>query len=512
MMLKPGKGFFSSRLLRKISQAAFLLIFLFLFVQTENKGNETLGYPLRLFLDFDPLILITTLLSAHTVPAALFLSLVTVVLTLLFGRVFCGWVCPLGTLNNIASIFSRSKKAEPGTLYRLKYYILFFILVVALSGMQMTGLLDPLSLLVRSLTVNVYPLINSVFMSILGIIDNYAPEVIIDISDRIYSVLRGTVLPFNDVHFGQAVFIGGILLAVILLNIIERRFWCRYLCPLGALLGLLSRFAPFGIKVSDSCVSCGICSNSCQGGAVTGKGSTRMKTECLVCLDCDDPCQKAAVGYGVTLKSSPLDVRRRGVIVSLAAGIFSVPFLRQRPAVKIPSLIRPPGSLKESVFLKRCIKCGACMKVCPTGGLQPALLDSGLEGIWTPKLVPVIGSCEYCTLCGQVCPTGAILEMKKEALMKVKIGQAVIDRSRCLPWFDATPCIVCEEMCIVAEKAIWLEKAIEQNRDGTEVKLLRPHVDTERCIGCGKCEKNCPLDDRPAIYVTRAGESREGDL
>jgi MauM/NapG family ferredoxin protein len=199
-------------------------------------------------------------------------------------------------------------------------------------------------------------------------------------------------------------------------------------------------------------------------------------------------------------------------MVSLAAGVFSVPFLRQRPAVKNPMLIRPPGSLKESEFLKRCIKCGACMKVCPTGGLQPTLLDSGLEGIWTPKLVPVIGSCEYCTLCGQVCPTGAILEMKKLSLMKVKIGQAVIDRSRCLPWADAAQCSVCEEMCIVPEKAIWLEKAIERNRDGTEVKLLRPHVDPERCIGCGKCEKNCPLDYRPAIYVTRAGESREGDI
>jgi formate hydrogenlyase subunit 6/NADH:ubiquinone oxidoreductase subunit I len=124
----------------------------------------------------------------------------------------------------------------------------------------------------------------------------------------------------------------------------------------------------------------------------------------------------------------------------------------------------------------------------------------------------VIGSCEYCTLCGQVCPTGAILQMKKEDLMKVKIGQAAINRSRCLPWADATQCNVCEEMCIVPEKAIWLEKALERNRDGTEVKLLRPHVDTERCIGCGKCEKNCPLDDKPAIYVTRAGESREGDI
>jgi len=237
-----------------------------------------------------------------------------------------------------------------------------------------------------------------------------------------------------------------------------------------------------------------------------------MKTECIVCLDCDDPCTRSAVGYGITLKTTPPDIKRRRIVVSLAAGIISVPFLRQRPAVNDPSLIRPPGSLKESVFVKRCVKCGACLKVCPTGGLQPVLLEAGLEGIWTPKLVPLDGSCEYCTLCGQVCPTGAIREMKKDALMKIKIGEAMIDRSRCLPWADGTPCIVCEEMCIVPQKAIWLEEIINKDENGDEVRLLLPHVDAGRCIGCGKCEQNCPLDDRPAIFVTSSGESREGAL
>ena len=237
-----------------------------------------------------------------------------------------------------------------------------------------------------------------------------------------------------------------------------------------------------------------------------------MKTECLVCLDCDDPCPNEAIGYGITLETIPPDIKRRGVIVSLAAGVISLPYLRQKPAVNDPSLIRPPGSLKESIFVKRCVKCGACLKVCPTGGLQPVLLEAGLEGIWTPKLVPLIGSCEYCTLCGQVCPTGAILEMKKDVLMKIKIGEAMIDHSRCLPWADGTPCIVCEEMCIVPDKAIWLEEIVNKDKHGDEVRILLPHVDTGRCIGCGKCEKNCPLDDRPAIFVTNSGESREGPV
>jgi MauM/NapG family ferredoxin protein len=511
-MMKPGKSLITSKRLRKISQAAFLLIFLFLFVQTENKVGETTGYPIRLFLDFDPLLLITTMISSHAVPAALFLSLATIALTLVFGRVFCGWICPLGSMNNAVSILSRSKKNSPGKLYRLKYYILFFILAAAFFGIQMAGILDPLSLFARSLTINVYPFVNSVFMSMLGLIEQYAPAGAADISGRVYSALRGTVLPFIEVHYGQSMLIGGIFIIILLMNIIEKRFWCRYLCPLGALLGLLSKFAPFGVKVSNGCVSCGACSKPCQGDAVMDNGSARMKTECLVCMDCDDPCPNGAVQFGITLKATPPDIKRRGVIVSLAAGIFSVPLLRQRSAVKDPSFIRPPGSQRESVFVKNCIKCGACLKVCPTGGLQPVLLEAGPEGIWTPRLVPLIGSCEYCTLCGQVCPTGAILEMKKDSLMKIKIGEAMIDRSRCLPWAEGESCIVCEEMCIVPQKAIWLEETIFYDKNGDKVRLLLPHVDAGKCIGCGKCEKNCPLDDRPAIFVTNSGEIREGVL
>ncbi len=511
-MRKPWKSLIRLKWLRKISQAGFLFIFLFLFVQTENRGGESTGYPIRLFLDFDPLLLLTTMISSHTVPAALFLSLATIVLTLVFGRVFCGWICPLGTLNNAVSTLSRSRKSGPGKLYILKYYILFFILAAAFFGIQIAGVLDPLSLFARSLTISIYPFVNSLFMSMLGLIEDYAPEGAADISGRIYSALRGKVLPFNDVSFSQSTLIGGIFFIILLMNIIEKRFWCRYICPLGALLGLLSRFAPFGIRVSEECVSCGACSKSCQGGAVMDNGSARMKAECMVCLDCDDPCTKSAVSYGMTSKTAPPDIKRRGVIVSVAAGVLSVPFFRRRPAIEEPLLIRPPGSMKESVFVERCIKCGACMKVCPTGGLQPVLLEAGLQGIWTPKLVPLIGSCEYCTLCGQVCPTGAILEMNKNALMKIKIGEAIIDRSRCLPWAEGEHCIVCEEMCIVPHKAIWLEERVNKDKDGNETMLLLPHVDTRRCIGCGKCEKNCPLDDRPAIFVTSSGESRKGAL
>jgi formate hydrogenlyase subunit 6/NADH:ubiquinone oxidoreductase subunit I len=149
------------------------------------------------------------------------------------------------------------------------------------------------------------------------------------------------------------------------------------------------------------------------------------------------------------------------------------------------------------------------MKVCITNGLQPTLFEAGAEGIWSPMLVPRIGYCEYrCTLCGQVCPTGAIKRLQLEEKVKVKIGLAMIDKGRCLPWAHARPCIMCEEVCPTPKKAIWFEAVRVRDRQGKTVVLQQPHVDLELCIGCGICEAKCPVLGRPAIYVSSVGESR----
>lgn len=124
-----------------------------------------------------------------------------------------------------------------------------------------------------------------------------------------------------------------------------------------------------------------------------------------------------------------------------------------------PELIRSPGSLEEGEFLKRRVKCGECMKVCTTNGLQPVLLEAGCEGIWSPVLVPRIGYCEYrCTLCGQVCPTGAIKRLDQKEKAGISAGTAMFDKGRCLPYAHAMPCIVCEEVCTTPKKAIWFEE------------------------------------------------------
>ena len=208
-----------------------------------------------------------------------------------------------------------------------------------------------------------------------------------------------------------------------------------------------------------------------------------------------------------------MDLGRRRVIASVLSGVAVVPLLRITPLAKTnsqePGLLRPPGSLEEKEFLKRCVKCGECMKVCITNGLQPTLLEAGVEGIWSPVLIPRIGYCEYrCTLCGQVCPTGAIKKLTLEEKAKVKLGLAMIDKGRCLPWAHATPCIMCEEVCPTPKKAVWFEKAQVRDRKGRVLTLQQPHVDLELCIGCGICETKCPVLGRPAITVSSVGESR----
>lgn len=494
---------------RKVSQGIFLVLFLFLFVETQSKGFDTLGYPVRVFLDFDPLILVTTFFAAHAVPKVMLLALILIAMTVVLGRVFCGWVCPLGTLNNMIGALHKRRRAVPASMYKVKYYMLLALLAGSFFTLQVSGILDPLALLIRSFALNVYPLINYLFSSAFDALIHTGSSPISGIFEKVHVLLRGTVLSFKQPFFLQSLGFGVIFLAILLLNLVERRFWCRYLCPLGALLGILARFSLLNIKVSEGCTQCGACALACQADAVVEEGQGRRKSECLACFDCDDPCPTRVVGYGRSRTTFPMDLDRRWMIASITSGILVVPFLRISPHTTNPLLIRPPGSLSEPEFLKRCVRCAECMKVCITNGLQPTLLEVGLEGIWTPRLVPRVGYCEYhCTLCGQVCPTGAIQKLKVAEKVQVKIGLAMIDKNRCLPHAHATPCIACQEVCPTPKKAVWLEDAVEKGRDGRTVALKKPYVDLELCIGCGICEYVCPVSDRPAISVTSIGESR----
>jgi MauM/NapG family ferredoxin protein len=503
-------------ILRRLTQALFLLLFLWLFLQTESKGENVLGYPVKIFLDSDPLIFITTVLSSRSFYQPFLWVILVLILTIVLGRVFCGWICPLGTLHNlVGSLKKKQKTTLPLGWYRFKYYLLCSLLFSSLFTLQLAGVFDPLSLLIRSLSLAIYPAFQFTVTGFFDAIYATGLDFLVNPSEFIYSIMKKALLSFQQPLFRQSIFIGGLFIAILLLNLRERRFWCKYLCPLGALLGLLSRFAILNRSVSEGCDGCGICARTCQGAANSDEKENWRKVECLACMNCDDLCPQQAVRFGFSFQKSkvPLDLGKRRVIFSLVSGILTVPLFKATPLARVgaadPKLIRPPGAREEQVFLRKCVKCGECMKVCPTNGLQPTLWEAGVEGIWSPLLVPRIGYCEYrCTLCGQVCPTGAIEKLSLEEKARVKIGLAMIDMSRCLPYAHATSCIVCEEVCPTPKKAIWFETAPAKDRSGQTVTLKQPHVDLELCIGCGICETKCPVFGHPAISVTSLGESR----
>lgn len=503
----------AKRTARRISQGFFLLLFLVLLVKTDYDGRNELGYPVKIFLDADLLVFLSSLLSAWKLPSTLFLALLFVPVTLLFGRAFCGWVCPFGTLHHAVGFAGRKSAGErgaktPGT--RWKYAVLLFFLGAALLGIQLSGLLDPVSFLIRSLSLSVLPGISGVLRDFLDWGYRLPWRPVSDAFDATYTFLRAHFLPFFPARYGQAFLFFTLFLLLLSLNRYRTRFFCRFACPLGALLGLFSRAGLLRLARNEKCTNCMRCRDACAGGANPHTEGNWSPSECVTCFNCTAVCPENALEWKFAAARGTrdrLDVRRRAVLASLAAGAASAAVLKTSPASAkpAPDLVRPPGSRVEDDFLSRCVRCGECMKVCITGGLQPTLLEAGIEGIWTPVLVSKIGYCEYnCTLCGQVCPTSAIRKLDPEEKRKTVIGLAFVDPSRCIPLAQGTPCIVCEEHCPTPRKAIvFTERA---GKNGRPVKV--PVVVVDLCIGCGICENKCPVADLAGIRVTSVGESR----
>jgi len=525
------------RNIRRFSQALFLFLFLFLLFKTEFRGTFEgsgeairLGYPVSIFLEMDPLVTVSTVITTGAIYKGTLWALVIIGIVLIFGRAFCGWVCPLGTLNHFFSHVKskrkgarlvKSNKWKPWQL--IKFYILIGLVIAALFTSLQTGILDPIPVLVRSLSVSVLPAINYGIRGVLNGLYHTDIPFLQNISDISFKALDSNILSYQQTFYHYSFLIGIIFIAIMVFNRFITRFWCRGICPLGAFLGLISRFSLFGLeKYQEKCTDCKRCLLYCQGGDDPHPNDTWKSSECHLCLNCQAECPENALKF----KFFPLrtktevtpDFQRRRVLASVAAGAALVPVLRATSGLEKnynSRVIRPPGSLEEKEFLKRCIRCGECMKVCPTNAIQPTFLEAGIEAIWTPMLIPRIGYCEHtCVLCSTVCPTGAIWQLTEDEKLgtetgqPVKLGTAFYDRGRCLPWAMDTPCIVCEEFCPTSPKAIWLKEEQITKRDGSVITVQRPHVDPKLCWGCGVCEHVCPVQDRPAVYVTSIGESR----
>lgn len=543
---KDGTPFYARHLritnIRVLSQVFFFGLFVFMLWATWF--SRLGGYPVSLFLEMDPLVGFATAVSTHTVYRWLWRGLFILIPTLLLGRLFCNWICPYGTMHqffgwlfNIRKNKSNIDKNRYRSAYQIKYLMLAIFIILAGFGSLQIGLLDPICLLVRTFTVAFSPAVDL-------IADDWS----------LPSLAFSPGAPEQRI-FGGAWFVGLVIIGLVGMNLVIPRFFCRVLCPLGAFLGFLSRFALWRIdRDVTKCTDCDLCLRRCEGAA--DPQSALRKSECFVCFNCIDDCPEDALTFKLTpvpLKDRIVGSVRKGTATLFGkkviskdpdtvikgpdvpsrrwlfagiAGVLSYPFLRMSKAVNRRGFhekaIRPPGSVAEPEFLERCIKCDQCINVCPTNVLQPATLDqSGLEGLWTPVMDFSVGFCQLnCTLCTEVCPTGAI---QKTSIAKklgvaahekdgpIRVGTAFFNRGRCLPWSMETPCVVCEEVCPVSPKAIGTYEEEIVRWDGERIVLHKPYMRPELCIGCGICERECPVIDDAAVYVTAIGETRSED-
>jgi ferredoxin len=329
-------------------------------------------------------------------------------------------------------------------------------------------------------------------------------------------------------------------------SLFGRRLWCVYLCPLGALFGLLAQ-APLPRLRITRCSRCGACSR-CPMQAADGEGRAVLAHQCILCFELEASCPVAGFGYRSAARERRAEAfdpsRRRFLITSaslaggallggllaslgalaggrwasggstLAGGRSSGPQVggsagRATPASgsaphTTTSLLRPPGVADEAAFLRRCLRCLHCVQSCPNQIIAVSGMEGGIAGLFTPRLRFDRYGCDFrCQVCQLVCPNGAIPRQTLAEKQETPIGIASIDEQTCVVFKDSTPCLVCEEVCPTPQKAIVFSREKRIRRpSGSVVSLKFPSVEESRCIGCGICQANCPAD-QPAITVSR---------
>ena len=484
--------------LRRVVQAAALALFaalLFDVCWSPPPRDQAAGFAAREFIEaetflaLDPLVGISTAVAARTWVRTLTWAGGILLVCLFMPRGFCGYVCPLGTLIDLWD-WAVGRRVKRFTLRRrswwvhLRYYVLAAVLVASAFGVLLSGFVAAIPVLTRGL------------QSALGPVQ--------------LGVLSGWHM-VPPISAGQVASIA--LLGLILsLSLLGPRFWCRYLCPTGAVFSIGSLLRVFERKVSSGCIGCGKCAEVCPFDAIKADFTTRP-ANCTFCQTCGGVCPVRAIefvprGRQGDLKppdeqpAGEVPLSRRGFLAGAAGGAAALlavgPVLGQRlGAGRAAIAVRPPGSVPEAEFLGMCVRCGSCVKACPTGTLQLAGFGQGLGGLWTPRADGSRAGCDPgCNICGQVCPTGAIRALPLEEKRLVRMGRAVVNEKTCLPHAGRQSCRMCVEACSRAgHNAIeFLHVGIEVDETGMPIEdtgYLAPVVLAEKCVGCGLCQARC---------------------
>ena len=451
-------------IIRRLVSFAFFAFFIWIIANIKYETVLYNNHPANLFLKIDPLIALATFVSSKSIEISFLIgALSLIIITLVVGRLFCSWICPLGFLNKaISFIRFRKSNEEFHPVQNFKYFFLGFLLILALFGFQAIGLFDPIALTSRSISI---------------------------------------IFTENKFESVYTIIIIVIFILILLANIFKKNFWCNYLCPLGALLGIIANFSVFKIRpIQDKCLNCKVCSVNCIGNANPHKANEFKFSECNLCMLCLDKCPANSITYNASknILDANFQAERRALLATGIISFLSIPFLNSFQRID-NKLIRPPGSAREDLFLSKCINCGLCADVCPNNAIKMAVTESGFEGIFTPYIEPRENYCELmCNACSEVCPTDAINSIDIKDRGQIAMGKAVIRKGRCYAYRDNQHCLQCESVCPLADKAI---KVINQNGVG------KPVVDYSLCVGCGACENICPAEPA-AIIVSPDGADR----
>ena len=474
-----------------LATVSFILITL-LFLDFSGALHAWFGWMAK--LQFVPALMA----SSFVIVAAI------VVVTLLFGRVYCSILCPLGVYQDgIAHIAEKRKKNRYSfkRRKRYRYYIgLAFFLLIAFGFTSVAIFIEPYSIFGRfasNLFAPVYELINNVLAYFAERWHSYA----------FYHV---------DVYIKSLpMFIIAIayLLIITVLALVNGRWYCNGICPVGALLGSLSKFSIFKPRFdTEKCNSCGLCEKNCRCSAIDSKNHEIDYTKCVMCFNCVSGCKREAMKYGMRKDSEDREDKKEGktsrkTFIATVATLAVASTLKaqekvvdgglativKKKAPKRETPLKPAGSVSLENFSSRCTGCQLCVQACPNDVLRAS---SKLDTFMQPEMSFERGYCRpECTACSEVCPAGAIRKVTREEKTAIQIGHAVWIGRNCVPLRDGVSCGNCATTC--PSGAITMMPYNPEDEASPKI----PIINEERCIGCGACEHVCPARPFSAIYV-----------